>query len=124
MKDFYKEYPLGGIHKPTLTIGKYTLKIVVDMHLDNLANGFKNDRELAEYILNNTEEAFYSSVNKYDENKYYLSVASTDRDFYGDPGMSWKRRKVEMYVPIIKKFMIDALTDNLYTFEDGELVKQ
>lgn len=124
MKDFYKEYPLGGIHKPTLTIGKYTLKIVVDMHLDNLANGFKNDRELAEYILNNTEEAFYSSVNKYDENKYYLSVASTDRDFYGDPGMSWKRRKVEMYVPIIKKFMIDAFTDNLYTFEDGELVKQ
>ena len=71
MKDFYKEYPLGGIHKPTLTIGKYTLKIVVDMHLDNLANGFKNDRELAEYILNKKEEAFYSSVNKYDENKEY-----------------------------------------------------
>ena len=27
-------------------------------------------------------------------------------------------------MPIIQKFMVDALTDNLYVMEDGKLVKQ
>lgn len=124
MNDFFREYPSGGIHKPTFVVGKYSLKIVIDIHLDNLANSFRNDKDLAEYIKNNTEEAFYSSVHKYDKNKYYLSVASTYREFYGDPGMIWKRRMVEIYVPIIKKFMIDTLTENLFIIEGDELVKQ
>ena len=124
MNDFFREYPSGGIHKPTLVVGKYSLKIVIDIHLDNLANSFRNDKDLAEYIRNNTEEAFYSSVHKYDENKYYLSAASTYKEFYGNPGMKWKRRMVEMYVPIIKKFMVDALTENLFILEGDELVKQ
>ena len=31
---------------------------------------------------------------------------------------------VEMYVPVIKKFIVDALTENLLIFEGEELVKQ
>ena len=79
---------------------------------------------MQEYINNNTDEAFYNSVFKYGEYQYYLNIASTRRDFYGDPGMEFRKRMVEMFVPIIRKFIKDAATDNLYIIEDGELVKQ
>ena len=117
---------LHFLHKTTLMVGKYSLKIIYEVCLPNLGSCFREnqDIQMQEYINNNTDEAFYNSVFKYGEYQYYLNIASTRRDFYGDPGMEFRKRMVEMFVPIIRKFIKDAATDNLYITEDGELVKQ
>ena len=62
----------------------------------------------------------------------WSGFTSYDLFLSDDPGFDWKGewarelidKQLSIFMPIIQKFMVDALTDNLYVMEDGKLVKQ
>ncbi len=110
----------------TWSTGKYTLNIIYDKNKYHLSSNFKYSWEgtLKDYIYDHTEEAFLSAIEKTGDRLYELNVASK-LDFHSYPGDSVYANMVNCFIPIIQKFMVDALTDSLYVFEeDGELRKQ
>lgn len=114
----------------TLTFGKFRLAIEHYGEHDNFSSNY-SDKEMIDLINNDLDMAFYASIVKYDDYVYILNIAY--EDYYGPSGHKpWGpectpetlHRHLAPYMPIIQKFMVDALTDNLYIVEDGELVKQ
>lgn len=95
--------------------GKYTLKIIYDVNKPHFTSSFsclESDEDIRNYILNHTEKAFYSAIDKIDDTCYQLNIASRHH-FYGEAGDGIYKRMTETYMPIIQKFMVDALTDTL-----------
>lgn len=94
--------------------GKYTLKIIYDVNQPHFSSNFtKYSKEsLQEYILNHTEEAFYSAIDKIDEKCYQLNISS-NLHFHGPAGEDVYKNMLNIYIPIIQKFMVDSLTDSL-----------
>ena len=105
--------------------GKYTLNIIYDVNESRLSSNFPPlcKQNLKDYIDKNLEEAFISAIDKIGDGYYQLNIASTIH-FHGEAGDDFKLKMLNVFLPIIQKFMVDALTDNLYVVEDGKLVKQ
>ena len=118
------------LHKPTLHFGGGTLTIVFQGALPSFAAhcgklyGIWGDDGLAKYISQHVEEAYKNSIFEYEEGKYYLNTCFLYS--ISTPYASTKARMkmCEVYAPVIRKFIENALTDNLYVIEDGELKKQ
>ena len=135
--DVHKAFQLESIARNvpemtigTLTFGKFRLAIEHYGKHDNFSSNY-SDKEMVDLINNDLDMAFYASIVKYDDYVYVLNIAY--EDYYGPSGNKpWGpecppetlHRHLGPYMPIIQKFMVDALTDNLYIMEDGKLVKQ
>ena len=94
--------------------GKYTLKIIYDVNKPHFSSNFAkySQESLQEYILNHTEEAFCSAIDKTNEGCYQLNISS-NLHFHGPAGEGVYKNMLNTYMPIIQKFMADALTDSL-----------
>ena len=116
-------FPIGQI-----LIKKYELIIIYDKLKPSLSDNFDSDDNMTQYIKNNISDAFVSALKKYKDNTYILNVASTKN--YGHiTEDNYKRnviiqKQLNIFSPIISKFMADVIIDNLYIWENGELVKQ
>lgn len=100
--------------------GKYTLRIIYDVNKPHLTSSFSkySKENIQEYILQHTEEAFLSAIEKIDEDCYELNIASNFH-FYGAAGDDVYKRMLEIFMPIIQKFMVEALTGGLDKKEEG-----
>lgn len=109
----------------TWSTGIYTLYIIYDVNKPHLSSSFSihSKEKLKDYINNNVYEAFISAIDKIEEGCFQLNVASNSH-YYGIAGESVYTKMLDVFMPIIQKFMVDALTDNLYIIEDDILVKQ
>ena len=109
----------------TWSTGKYTLYIVYDVNKPHLSSNFSmyNKESLKAYIDKNIDEAFISAVDKIGDNCYQVNIASAVH-YHGAAGVDVYSKMLEIFMPIIQKFMLDAITDNLSIIEDGKLVKQ
>lgn len=105
--------------------GIYTLFIIYDINKFHLSSSFgvHSKENLKDYIKNNVDEAFISTIDKTEDGCFQLNIAS-DSHYYGIAGELVYTKMLDVFMPIIQKFMVDALTDNLYIIEDGKLVKQ
>lgn len=67
-------------------------------------------------------------IKKYKGNIYILDIQGdehhTNFPWKGEWARNLINKQLSIFMPIIQKFMVDALTDNLYIMEDDELVKQ
>jgi hypothetical protein len=109
----------------TWSTGKYTLCIIYDVNKPHLSSSFSTHSEesLGNYIKSDVSGAFFSAIDKIGDNCYEVNIASNVH-FYGVAGDGVYANMLNTFLPIIQKFMVDALTDNLYIIEDGKLVKQ
>lgn len=81
-----------------------------------------SDDKLADFIKSHTEWAFQHSLVKIDEDHYALNIANKnlDRFFNGHSGNrplesnpEYINEQLTAYLPIIQKFIADAITDAL-----------
>ena len=91
--------------------GKISLKIIYDVNKPHFSSNFtKYSKEsLQDYILNYTEDALYSAIDKIDENCYQINIAPTQH-FHGPAGEGIYDNMLKIYMPVIQKFMVDVLT--------------
>ena len=121
----------------TVTFGKFRLGIehCGDNARNSLASYFKTEEEMVAFIHDNLDVAFLKAIEKFSDYTYRLNICPFEwypKDYFGSgnkPTGSQASPKIlnyhlAPYMPIIQKFMVDALTDNLYIMEGGELVKQ
>ncbi|MBR5687923.1 MAG: hypothetical protein IKX36_08185 [Prevotella sp.] len=101
------------------------------IHLDLVCNKewyclrdhFRSTEEMEKYISDNTEDAFKMSIRKIDNSSYILNC---DCDTKEDGLMSYERwiklqgKKIIKFMPVIKKFMVDAVTGNLPIMENDD----
>lgn len=98
-----------------LIFGKYRLVIIYDKQQFGLFSFFSSDKRVGDYIFNNTESAFYEAIKEHSPGIYVLNIASVEN--FG--AFDWKNAKdllnkqLQIFMPIIQKFMADALTDSL-----------
>lgn len=130
----------------TITVGKFRLALSHEGFSREVEYNVPilTDREKIELIQNDLDTAFLYLVRKHSDYTYLLGVyfdnyyiggphegefRGLENDFGNKPYGSQCPPKIlgrhlSYYMPIIQKFIVDALTDNLYVIEDGKLVKQ
>jgi len=110
-KDYSFVKPSSGA--TIITRGKQELAIFYDRREGGLCHAFDRlkdgDEQMADYIKNNPEEAFYHSIIKIDDNHYALNIAPCF-DMHPMPEYSddWKRlveKQTIIFKPIIEKFL-------------------
>lgn len=106
--------PFGNIKLVgQLIFGKYRLLLIYDKKSEGLHQLFTSEAEIKDYILQDTEKAFYSAIKIQNEYVFSLNIASTE-DF---GAFDWENAKellnkqLLIFMPIIQKFIVDALTD-------------
>lgn len=104
---------VGGIGQ--LIFGRYRLIVIYDKKREGLHNLFSSDESIKDHIAHSLDRAFEAALCKHLPYIYILNIASTDN--FGAFSLSKEKDLVEkqlkLYMPIIQKFMIDALTDKL-----------
>jgi hypothetical protein len=104
---------VGSMYK--ISTGKYKLIVIYNKLQGGLYSCFSSDKRMYEYIQNNLEEAFVDAIKYEGNNTFILNISSTEN--FG--AFDWKNakelleRQFRMFMPIIQKFMVDALTDSL-----------
>lgn len=81
-----------------------------------LCDMFKTDDLVGNYIHNSISEAYDSAVKKIGNKEWLLNIASTeDYGAFKDdiPDKNILEYQLSVYMPLIQKFMVDVLTDNL-----------
>ena len=114
-----------------INIGVYRLAIVYGGEGWSGFNSydlFSTDDELKDHITEHIVEVFRTVIHKYRGHIYVLNVCDNHRypafDWKGEWARALIDKQLSIFMPIIQKFMVDALTDNLYVMEDGKPVKQ
>lgn len=98
-----------------ISTGKYKLIVIYNKLQGGLYSFFSSDKRMYEYIQNNLEEAFVDAIRYKGESTFILNVASTEN--FG--AFDWKNaedildRQLNLFMPIIQKFMVSALTETL-----------
>ena len=98
-----------------LIAGKYRIVIIYDKEKYGLHQLLPSDDKMQKYIQLNLSDAFNDAVILYQEGIYLLNIASVET--FG--AFDWKNtkdildRQLKIFMPIIQKFMVDALTDSL-----------
>ena len=93
-----------------------TLYIIYDKGKWGLHELFNDDEAVLDYVCKNTQEAYEKALIKHNGYSYILNVASTEDfgAFENDiPDKSLLDYQLSIYMPLIQKFMLDALTDSL-----------
>ena len=127
-----KELPFANFG--TLTVGKYRLGIGHNAYLHDAPECwdafYLTANEKVELIQKDLDTAFLYLVKKCGDYSYFVDVELYDFHTGGNKPSGKEctpdvlNRHLAPYMPIIQKFMVDALTDNLYVMEDGKPVKQ
>jgi len=97
-----------------IVAGKKKLSVIYNKMYGGLHMFFSADSRMYDYIHNHTEEAFYDAIVDIENGEYVLNIASTMN--FG--AFEWKSEKMllesqlNIFMPIIQKFMFDALTDS------------
>lgn len=89
-----------------------------------------SEEEVPDFIKNNLEEAFKIAVRRRDDNTYILNIACQDGNslyfgfgahgfFYICDRPDYIQRQLDVYMPIIQKFMFDMWTKQ---FDDSGLL--
>lgn len=98
-----------------ITVKDKTLVVFYDQLEYGLFNKFSSDNDIRNYISTNLKEAFEESVFKKKNTPYFLNIASVEK--LGS--FEWKGNKLHLnnllsiYMPIIQKFIADALSNSL-----------
>lgn len=98
-----------------LIVGKYRIVIIYDKEKYGLHQLFPSDDMIEKYVQSNLIDAFNNAVAIYKEGIYLLNIASVEN--FG--AFEWKNAKdildkqLKIFMPIIQKFMADALTNSL-----------
>lgn len=104
-----------------LLFGKYRLVLIWDKSKPSLSDDFTRKEELQAFINEKLNEAYIKAILKYDEYIYTLNLATVES--YGNFPIYGQNKAVEqqlkLFMPIMCKFMIDALADNLPHFQDS-----
>ncbi len=103
------------------------LDILCDDEKPGLWQSFNNTDELRKYINNNIDCVYIKVVQKVDATHFVINCATRESAalyICAENWYKWVGKSILIFMPIIQKFMVDALTDNLYIVENGELVKQ
>lgn len=114
-------------HIGQLIFGKYRLVLTYNYPFALSGLSFSSIDEQRNYINNNIDDVFVNYVQKYDDYIFTLNISSTFASICPSRQDELKYHFdvcLSLFSPIIQKFMVDALTDNLYIMENGELVKQ
>lgn len=109
-----------------LLFGKFRLVLAWDNQLGGLNEHFNSDEEMSAYIKNNVEKAFYMGVKKYADYIFVLNIATVETygNFDVTKDKNLIRKQINTFMPVISKFMIDALTDSFSIAENKQIVKQ
>lgn len=105
-----------------VTVKNKTLVVFYDQLEYGLFSKFSSDNDVKDYINNNLEEAFDSAVFKKKNAPYFLNIASVEK--LG--AFKWEGNKLHLntllgiYMPIIQKFIADALSNSLQVPLDEE----
>lgn len=112
----------------TINVKGKCLKIVYDQRLGGAFQFFSSDKRLHEYIHNQTENAFYDSVfiDPDEKDTFILNAALVSPSCF----FEWEKTPeshllhlFDFFLPIILKFITDALTgelNNVVNIEDIE----
>lgn len=98
-----------------LIVGKYRIVIIYDKEKYGLHQLLPSDDKMEKYIQSNLSDAFNNAVILYQEGIYLLNIVSVEN--FG--AFDWKNakdildRQLKIFMPIIQKFIVDALTDTL-----------
>ena len=98
-----------------LIVGKYRLIIIYDKEKYGLHQLFPSEDMMEKCILSDLRNTFKSAVTSYMEGIYFLNIAPVEN--FG--AFDWKKskdilaRQLKIFMPIIQKFMVDALTDSI-----------
>jgi len=112
----------------TINVKGKCLKIVYYQGLGGAFQFFSSDKRLYEYIHNQTENAFFDSVfiDTDEKDTFILNTALVSPSCYFEwekTPESHLRHLFDFFLPIIQKFIADALTgelDNVVNIEDIE----
>lgn len=98
-----------------VTVKDKTLVVFYDQLEYGLFSRFYSDNEVKEYIDSNLKEAFSNAVFKKKNTPYFLNIASVERlgAFEWRNNGKHLNRMLNIYMPIIQKFIEDATTDTL-----------
>lgn len=105
------------MHNPIIEIKikDITLSVIYDKTYSGLYEYFSIDDRMHHFLNNNTNEALLNSISKIDNHTYTINIASTMN--FG--AFEWKNekelldRQLSAFMPVIKKFIVDVLTDSL-----------
>ena len=98
-----------------INIKDQQLFVIYNKLREGLHNYFSSDRSMYEYIQQNPAEALIHAIQKVDEKIYLLNIASTQE--FG--AFEWKcakdiaDRQLTIFIPIIQRFMVAAMTESL-----------
>lgn len=105
-----------------IIFGKYRIVVFYDKSKYGLHQLCSSDFKLSEYIQKNLRSAFKDAIVPYKDGIFLLNIASTENLGAFD----WKHAKdildkqLQIFMPIIHKFMVDALTDSLMIEEEAQ----
>lgn len=87
---------------------------------------FSSDKEIREYVKNNLEDAFANAVFKKKDAPYFLNIASVQcfGSFEWEGSEPLLHKLLNIYTPIIQKFIADALCNSLQVPLDEEVNPQ
>lgn len=96
-----------------ITRGNQDLAIFYDRCEGGLCHAFDRykdgDEQMADYIKNNPEEAFFHSIIKIDDNHYALNIAPcVNYSAMDETSDEWRRiveEQTMLFMPIIEKFL-------------------
>lgn len=99
-----------------LIFGKYRLILVYTGQEYSLASHFESDEVMQDFINKNIDNLFRKIIKKHDDYIYTLNVITvTELNDYHNRFIlkPYIQHALDVFMPIIQKFMVDALTDNL-----------
>lgn len=105
-----------------ITVKDKTLIVFYDQLEYGLFCKFSSDKDVKDYIHNNLEEAFNNAIFKKKNAPYFLNIASVEKFgiFQLSENKTHLNRQLSVYIPIIQKFITDALSNSLQVSLDEE----
>lgn len=106
-----------------VTVKDKTLVVFYDQLEYGLFSKFSSDNEVKNYITNNLEEAFDNAVFKKKNAPYFLNIASVEKlgVFKWEGSKLHLNKMLDIYMPIIQKFIADTLSNSLQVPLDEEV---
>lgn len=99
-----------------LLFGKYRLIIVCDSNQPSIAHRFDSNEDLRSYLSCNLEQAFKESLRPFSDYVYVLNVISPEDltdSRWGYKSQTKMKNRIDIFSPIISKFITDALFDKI-----------
>lgn len=109
--------PVGDLNSiGQLIFGKYRLVLACSNQEPSLADHFSTDKELADFIQKNKDELPVLALKKYSDYIYVLNVKTVQYNHDLHNRFITREQLTDaltVYMPLIQKFMIAAITNTL-----------